>query len=283
MRSGFPSPGRVAILAGVLGTVCFSVAAIRRLQTPLSAMISPAWVETIRDVPYGPLPENRLDIMRPRQTEKAGRPGVVVFHGGAWQSGDRRSMRERVCRRYLAKGFIAANVEYRSGIGPAAEDAVRALEWFVDNARSYGADPRRIVVTGESAGGHLALFAAFKARTPVAAVVNFYGISDLTALVDAPFVRKRLPQENPAAATSLSPMTYVRAGICPVLSIHGTADPTVPLDQSIRLTEMLRRTNRTESAQLTLIEGGKHGFTERELGTAYEAVFEFLYRRGVKP
>jgi hypothetical protein len=46
---------------------------------------------------------------------------------------------------------------------------------------------------------------------------------------------------------------------------------------------MLRRTNRTESAQLTLIEGGKHGFTERELGTAYEAVFEFLYRRGVKP
>jgi acetyl esterase/lipase len=244
----------------------------------------PFWVETIHDVPYGPLPENRLEIMRPRQTEKATRPGVVVFHGGAWQSGDRRSMWERVCRLYLARGYVAANVEYRSGIAPAAEDAVRALEWFVDNAQSYGVDKRRIVVTGESAGGHLALFTAFKARTPVAAVVNFYGISDIAALVDAPFVRQRLPQENPAAAAaSFSPMTYVRAGLCPVLSIHGTADPLVPPEQSIRLTEMLRRTNGSESAQLTLIEGGKHGFTERELGNAYEAVFEFLYRRGVKP
>jgi acetyl esterase/lipase len=277
-------PGRIAILAGILVVAGFSVVAISRLRAPLSALIMAAWVETIENVSYGPFPENRLDVMRPRRTEKAGRPGVVVFHGGAWQTGGRHSMRERVCRRYLAKGFIAANVEYRSGVGPAAEDAVRALEWFVNNAQSYGADPRRIVVTGESAGGHLALLAAFNAWTPVAAVVSFYGISDLAALVDACFVRQRLSRENPtAAATSFSPVTYVRAGLCPVLSIHGTADPIVPPDQSIRLTEMLRRANGPESAQLALIDGGKHGFTRRELEAAYKVAFEFLSRHGVKP
>ena len=192
-------------------------------------------------------------------------------------------MLERVCRRYLAKGFVVANAEYRSGIGPAAEDAVRALEWFAANARRYGADPGKIVVTGESAGGHLALFAAFKTRIPVAAAVNFYGISDLAALVDEPFVRRQLPHENQAAAArSFSPTTYIRAGVCPVLSIHGTADSTVPPSQSRRLTELLQQTNGPGGAHLTLIEGGKHGFTERELGVAYQAVFDFLYRHGVK-
>jgi acetyl esterase/lipase len=205
MRAKFRSSGRIAILAGVLGAVCFSVAAIRRLRGPVSAPILPAWVETIQDVPYGPLPENRLEIMCPRQTAKAVRAGVVVFHGGAWQSGDRRSMWERVCWRYLARGYVTANVEYRSGVAPAAEDAVRALEWFVDNAQSYGADTRRIVVTGESAGGHLALFAAFKARTPIAAVVNFHGISDIAALVDCAFRAPAIASGEPGGGRIIRP------------------------------------------------------------------------------
>lgn len=153
MRSRLWNRGRIAILAGALATACLSVAAFWCLRDPLSVLVMPASVETLRDVPYGPFPENRLDVMRRRGTGKAGRPGVVVFHGGSWQSGGRDSMLERVCRRYLAKGFVVANAEYRSGIGPAAEDAVRALEWFAANARRYGADPGKIVVTGESAEG----------------------------------------------------------------------------------------------------------------------------------
>jgi acetyl esterase/lipase len=154
----------------------------------------------------------------------------------------------------------------------------------VNNAQACGADQRRFVVTGESAGGRLALFAACNARIPVAAAVNFYGVSDLAAPVDACFVRQRLSQEDPtAAATSFFPVTYVRAGLCPVLSIQGTADSIVPPDQTVRLAEMLRRANGPESAQLALIDGGKHGFTRRELEAASKVAFGFLCRCGVKP
>lgn len=97
--------------------------------------------------------------------------------------------------------------------------------------------------------------------------MNFYGISDLAALVDEPFVRRQLPHENQAAAArSFSPTTYIRAGVCPVLSIHGTADSTVPPSQSRRLTELLQQTNGPGGAHLTLIEGGSMALPSENWG-----------------
>ena len=190
-------------------------------------------------------------------------------------------MRGRVCRRYLAKGFVTVNVEYRRGVVPAAEDACHALQWFFQNAALYGADPARIVVTGESAGAHLAMLAAFTSHVPVAATVNFYGISDLAALLDRPFIRAALPATEPRlTAERFSPIHTVRGGLGPVLSVHGTADTTVPLDQTTRLTMSLREVGNPDATQV-LIEGGEHGFGEPELGRAYEAVFTFLQRNRV--
>lgn len=72
----------------------------------------------------------------------------------------------RVCHR----GFVVANVEYRTGaVAPAVDDAILAFEWFAHHAAQYGADPSRIVVTGESAGAQLALMAAFRANVRAAA------------------------------------------------------------------------------------------------------------------
>ncbi len=144
----------------------------------LRRMVLPLWAQTIPDVAYGPYPQNRVDVMRPRWRTAALRPAVVVFHGGAWTRGSKDDMRDRVCRRYLQNGFVVANVEYRLGaIAPAAEDAAGALRWFCRNASAYGADRNRIVVTGESAGAQLAMFAAFQSGVKIAAVVNFYGIA----------------------------------------------------------------------------------------------------------
>jgi acetyl esterase/lipase len=113
----------------------------------------PLWVETVRDVAYGEDHENVVDVLRPRR--RSGRlPVAVVFHGGGWLRGSRRDIRERVCRRFLARGFVVFDVEYRRRLSAASEDAPRALEWAFRNATAYGGDAERVVTVGESAGGH---------------------------------------------------------------------------------------------------------------------------------
>ena len=270
----WPLMALLAAFSCTVGVLAFRRSAVRELAMTL-------WVQTVPDIRYGTDVENVLDLMRSRVGSQHSRPAVVVFHGGAWESGSRYEMRDRVCRRYLAKGFIVANVEYRRGAGPASEDAVRALEWFFQNAASFGADPRKIVVTGESAGGQLALFAAFTSQVPVAAVVNFYGISDLGALIDQPFVRAALPANDTfASATRLSPLGAVRQGLCPVLSIHGSSDTLVPPEQTVRLTARLRQAG-DQNVEEWFIPGGRHGLSETEFESAYQTVFGFLSRRGV--
>jgi acetyl esterase/lipase len=243
-------------------------------------MVSPLWVNTDHDIAYGPLARQRLDILRARWSASGPRPMVVVYHGGAWTTGDREEMLVRVCHRYLAHGFVVANVEYRLGsISAAVEDATLALEWICRHTSQYGVDRRRIVATGESAGGHLALMAAFRSHERPLAVVNFYGISDLTPLLQRPEIRDVLSGNREAEARALSPLTYVRSGLPAVLSIHGTADPLIPISQTEALTSALRQAG--SEAYEVAIESVTHGFTEGQQELAYKSVFDFLRRRGI--
>jgi acetyl esterase/lipase len=238
----------------------------------------PLWVETIRNVAYGEQSENVLDVLQPRRVSGP-LPVVVVFHGGGWLSGSRRDVREKVCRRFLARGFLVFDVDYRLRLSTAAEDATRALEWTFRNAAAYGGDAGRIVTMGESAGAHLALMAAFRGPTP-RAVVNFYGIAEPRSMAGGQVMREALAVEtNPGEALLLSPAALVRPGLCPVLSIHGTADPIVPYEQSVRLTESLRRAG--VEAELFTVDQGGHGFRPAQVEQAYAAVFGFLKRVGV--
>jgi len=244
--------------------------------------LSPLWVQTDHDIPYGPRSENRLDILQRRWVDaQVDRPGVIVFHGGGWASGSREDVLVRVCHQYLEHGFLVANVDYRKGsIAAAVQDAVLALQWFTGHAPAYGVDRDRIVVTGESAGAHLALMAAFQSGERTAAVVNFYGVSDLTLLMDRPAVRAVLPPEDPErAARALSPVTHVRRGLPPVFSIHGTADGIVPMEQTALLARAIKRAG-GEAFEL-YIEGGAHGFSMDRLQATYSRVFEFLQNRRI--
>jgi acetyl esterase/lipase len=269
------------ILAGaaLIGSM-LGVYANRYAAGLASAVWVSAYARTTSDLAYGPFPQNRLDVLCPRWDGRADRPAVVVFHGGAWLHGSRAQMTGAVCRRYLERGFAVCNVDYRPGIVPAAEDARRALEWTYRHAPEYGIDRRRIVLTGDSAGGHLALLAAFTSGVPVAAVVDFYGVTDLTALLGEPFVRAALPAEDPlSVAERLSPLRLVRNGLCPVLAVHGTADPLVPSEQTTRLVGALRQAG--NPAEAAWIEGGGHGFSAGQAEAAYRQVFSFLERKGL--
>ncbi|WP_328495516.1 alpha/beta fold hydrolase [Streptomyces sp. NBC_00414] len=131
---------------------------------------------------YGDHPDQVVDFYSPRGGEESA-PLVVVLHGGAWRAPyDRRHITPFAD--FLARrGFAVANVEYRrggtipaqGGTGPVAgrwpdtfEDVAAALDAMPGLAREAlpGADVRRTVVTGHSAGGQLALWAAARHLLP---------------------------------------------------------------------------------------------------------------------
>ena len=247
-------------------------------------------------ISYGPYPQNVLDIVRPEAPGKEKRPGVIVIHGGGWVNGNKESQLP-LCGRYAAQGFVCANVGYRlaaAATAPAAvEDVLAATRWFFDNAGRYRVDKKRIVVTGSSAGGHLALMTAMvdkKAklgpRSKVRAVVNFFGITDVGDQVDGPNVRQYaatwLPEQDGRyqLARRVSPMTYVRKNLPPILTIHGDADQTVPYEQGVRLTRAVRDAG--GRAELIVIPNAGHGFDEATTKRVYEReIWPFLKKHGV--
>jgi acetyl esterase/lipase len=244
----------------------------------------------------------KLDLYVTRTPDKP-LPTLIWIHGGGWTGGAKESAANIPA--YLAMGMNVVNVEYRlARIAPApaaVEDCRCALRWVIQHAKEYGIDANRLVVAGGSAGGHLALTtgmlpasAGLDRQCPgpdnlkVAAIVNWYGIADVNELLDGPNMKPYAvtwlgsAQDREQIARRVSPLTYVRAGLPPVLTIHGDADPTVPYSQSVRLHKALADAG--ISNELMTIAGGKHGFdccTPVQRVNAYAKIRDFLVRHHV--
>jgi dipeptidyl aminopeptidase/acylaminoacyl peptidase len=80
-------------------------------------------------------------------------------------------------------------------------------------------------------------------------------------------------------AKKLSPLTYVRKGLPPVLSIHGDADPVVPYEQSARLTKALKASG--DQAELITVPGGEHGFAPEEMEKLWPQIFKWLKKHKI--
>jgi acetyl esterase/lipase len=263
---------------------------------PPKKPLIPENVKVTKDVRYGPHPDNVLDILEPEKRAR-NRPGVLLIHGGGWIGGSRDWVAEHVCLRYVQRGFVCGNVEYRVAkiaTAPAAvQDVLLAARWFERNARKYGIDRRRIVVTGDSAGGHLALMvgmtpesAGLGARSGVRAVVNFFGIADVADQLQGPnrrdYTVRWVPEKENRAdlARLVSPLTHVRKGLPPILTIHGTADPSVPYEHGLRLTRQLNDAG--ARAVLVSVREGLHGFPKAQTDEIYDRfVWPFLASVGV--
>jgi acetyl esterase/lipase len=164
----------------------------------------------------------------------------------------------------------------------------------------YNIDPNRIVVTGESAGGHLALAlgtipasekldqqCAAGSMPKIAAVINWFGITDVPDVIDGPHKADAAARwfgtlpDKMAIAKRVSPLTYVRPGLPPILTIHGDSDTTVPYDEAVRMHAALAKVNVPN--QLLTIPGGKHGnFTPEQRDKIYLTIREFLGKNGIK-
>ena len=245
--------------------------------------------------------ENKLDLYVPRDASGP-TPVLMYIHGGGWVGGTKESSVLRILP-YLEMGWAVANVEYRLGAvarAPAAvEDGLCALRWVIRNAGQYNLDASRIVTTGNSAGGHLALTtgmipasAGLDRECPgseelsVAAIINWYGITEVGDLLDGPNTRSYAVEwlgslENRfEIAERVSPMTYVRAGLPPTLTIHGDADPTVPYQHALTLHEKLDELGVPN--ELHTVPGGGHGGFNREQTLAiFETIQRFLSQHGL--
>jgi acetyl esterase/lipase len=248
------------------------------------------------NIRYSLHPETVLDIVQPRAPALKNRPGVIVLHGGGWVEGDKDGMLETFCLPFVRQGFVVANVEYRLAqvaAAPAAvHDVLEAAKWFRDRAADYKVDPNQIIVTGTSAGGHLAMMVGmapestgFGPSIKIAAIINFYGISDLPDQLQGPHLQSYavtwIPEQPDRMdlAKKLSPVTYVRKGLPPLLSIHGDADPTVPYDQSVRLTKELKAAG--DQAELITVPGGQHGFPPEEMNKLWPQIFKWLKKHKI--
>lgn len=245
--------------------------------------------------------EAKLDVYK-RRDSSGPQPTLIFIHGGGWVGGSKEQS-VMALMPWFEMGWNVVNVEYRLArvaLAPAAvEDCLCALRFIAAQAKTYDIDVNRIVLTGESAGGHLALTtgmipesAGLDRQCPgaplpkVAAIIDWYGITDVADLLDGPNRKTYAVQwlasfpNREEIARRVSPLTYVRPGLPPILAIQGDADPTVPYQHSVRLTEALSKAGVPN--ELLTIPGGKHGgFTPEERTKIYVTIRQFLVKNGL--
>jgi len=223
------------------------VAAVeRRMEAQLSTSAPMHVLEFFRNTPRSSVePETLpLNIRYYRPEGDGSHPALIDIYGGAWQRGTPGDSHQ--FDSYLAhKGYAVFAIDYRHAPAfrfPAQIEDVRAAISFVHaNAAQYRADPDRLILCGRSAGGQLALLAAYEpGPVPVRAVISFYGPTDLVAGYDdrpAPDpidVRQVLttylggsPSHAPMAYRAASAVTYAQRPLPPTLLIQGARDHIV--------------------------------------------------------
>ena len=199
----------------------------------------------------------KLDLYQPSGDAK----GVIVWvHGGAWRAGSRKSV---ALKGMTAHGWAVASVDYRlSGVAPfpaQSHDIKAAIRYLRAHAQKLGLPTSPFVISGASAGGHLAAIVGVTNHSiphegtvgehldqdsSVQAIVDLYGASNLTTILtqSTPHglsVREPAldlfigghPDDVPELARLTSPVFHVDAEDPPLYLSHGDQDPQMPINQ----------------------------------------------------
>jgi dipeptidyl aminopeptidase/acylaminoacyl peptidase len=225
-------------------------------------------------------------------------PAVIDVHGGPTAQSRREFSGVR--QYFLSKGYVmlVPNVRGSTGYGKSytrldnrdlgggpLKDVIACKEWL---AKQANVDEKRVVVMGGSYGGYMALAAATFAPTEFAALVDFFGVSDLKTLVEsfpaywAPFAgsiyRKFGNPKDPNDTRyqhDRSPANYVDKIVRPLLVVQGDRDARVKKDQSDRIVEALAK--RKVPVHYLVLKDEGHGFSKTEsIIQSYRATDRFL-------
>lgn len=214
-----------------------------------------------------------LDLYLPDESHP---PLIMWVHGGGWQELNRQW---NLIMPQLENGYAIASVDYRysdEGAFPTQMyDLKDALLYLKKHADEYGYDGSKIIVSGDSAGGHLAVMVGVSAGNKdweqedqdyrVQAVVDFCGavrIPGGTGCGENNVIRKLLgvPLDGKTAkirAVNASPVSFIDGSEPPFLLLHGSEDPVVSPDDARALRNALEAAG--VPVHMYFVPGGHHG------------------------
>ncbi|HMO24787.1 MAG TPA: alpha/beta hydrolase fold domain-containing protein [Tepidisphaeraceae bacterium] len=213
----------------------------------------------------------RMDVVLPEGDGPF--PVVVYVHGGGGVSGDRKQDLSELGPALTRGGLAYVSVSYRFAPDhrwPAClEDVCTAVRYVRDHAAALRVDANRLAIMGYSAGGQLAFMAALTGEDlpPIRAIVGLAPPTDfeqdlaarggLSRSLQALLDRSVEPDETSIALLrQIGPVHHIRADMPAVLIIQGSADQSVPKEQSIAMHKKLREAG--VSSELILLEGAEH-------------------------
>jgi acetyl esterase/lipase len=242
-----------------------------------------------RDIQYvdDGLRRHRLDVWR-RADAGPSAPVLLQIHGGAWMVGSKEQQGRPLMHHLADRGWVCVAINYR--LSPKATwpdhlvDCKLALKWVREHIGEYGGDPAYVVVTGGSAGGHLAAMLGLTANRPefqpgfedldtsVRAVVPFYGVFDFLdrhgfrGASSASFRRmaqrhilKAHPERQREMFERASPFDQIRRDAPPMLVVHGDRDVLAPVEEARLFAERLRDISDAPVVYVELA-GAQHAF-----------------------
>ena len=252
----------------------------------------------------------QLDVYLPTRNTANNGASLIVIHGGSWNAGERNDFPQWNAM-FAAEGFTVFDVDYRlaqPNYLTATGDVKCAVNWVKENAAKFNVSPDRIALLGRSAGGHLALLAAYSAgdarlpascsETPtienVRAVVSVYAPTDLLWAYDNPANGRVIngPQTlanflggSPRESVEIreryilaSPVSRIASNTPPTLLIHGGQDQLVRPENMNLLAVKLKEANAPHKT--IFIPYAQHGFDYNFNGWAAQisesAILEFL-------
>lgn len=216
-------------------------------------------------VRFGPDPTLTLDVFAPRRKRTATLPVVIFYYGGGWVSGSSGDY-AFAGRAFASNGFIAVLPNYRLvpnvHFPTFVQDSALAVKWARDHVADYGGDPKRITVSGHSAGAYNAAMITLD-RHYLSDIGVDPSIIRAAALLAGPYdfypfteQRGRDALGNWPRPRETQPITFARADSPPMLLVAGTADTVVKPRNSQALAKAL--TSLGAPVELKLYPGKSH-------------------------
>ncbi len=230
----------------------------------------------------------KLDIYYPTKKIFTKAPVIFSFHGGSWESGDKKIKEDDILKSVRSYGIMLVSVEYRltdeeTHYPAHLDDSADAVRFMAKNAKDYGADPKRFCVFGASAGGQISLMLLLKGAdygsdealesTPfrvkcgvaLCAPTDFLNIDMYENPEDqqeAAELLERLfggtKEELPEVYKDASPINHVNKKAPPLFMSHGTKDPVVPYEQASTFYEAAKKAKM--KIEFIPVENGNHKF-----------------------
>ncbi|WP_299668371.1 GDSL-type esterase/lipase family protein [uncultured Polaribacter sp.] len=207
-----------------------------------------------------------LHIFEPQLSKKP-TAVIVFFFGGGWVSGSPKQFYQQ-SQYFASRGILAVSAEYRiqkthkTSPFDAVEDAKSAIRWVRENSKALNINPNKIIASGGSAGGHLALCTALihgfenelentSLSSVPNAIVAYNPVMDTTK---KGYGSKKLVGRE----TEISPVHHVKKDLPSTLIFHGKKDKTVPFENAERFTNLMQKAG--NNCKLIAVENVGHGF-----------------------